>query len=94
MSDGIVKRSVSIAGHRTSVSLEAPFWEALCAIADARARSVQALIGEIDAGRGRQNLSSAIRVFVLRSVQDDAGMRPGATGSGPGDAHPPGRTPI
>jgi predicted DNA-binding ribbon-helix-helix protein len=72
MSDGIVKRSVSIAGHRTSVSLEAPFWDALRGIAEARGRSVQALIGEIDAGRGDQNLSSAIRVFVLRSVQDGA----------------------
>jgi predicted DNA-binding ribbon-helix-helix protein len=72
MSQGIVKRSVSIAGHRTSVSLEAPFWDALRAIADARARSVQSLIGEIDAARGDQNLSSAIRVFVLRSAQEGA----------------------
>ena len=67
-----MKRSVSIAGHRTSVSLEAPFWDALRAIAEDRARSVQSLIGEIDAGRGRQNLSSAIRVFVLGSVQEGA----------------------
>jgi predicted DNA-binding ribbon-helix-helix protein len=75
MSGGIVKRSVSIAGHRTSVSLEAPFWEALRAIAEARARSVPSLIGEIDAARGDQNLSSAIRVFVLRSVQEGAAPR-------------------
>ncbi|MGU3537232.1 ribbon-helix-helix domain-containing protein [Methylobacterium sp. A54F] len=65
MSRGIVKRSVMIAGHRTSVSLEEPFWTALRAIADARGASVQALIGTIDAGRDGQNLSSAIRVFVL-----------------------------
>jgi predicted DNA-binding ribbon-helix-helix protein len=70
MSAGIVKRSVSIAGHRTSVSLEEPFWEALRSIADSRGVSVQALIGRIDAGRGEQNLSSAIRVFVLKAVQD------------------------
>jgi predicted DNA-binding ribbon-helix-helix protein len=70
MSDTIVKRSVSIAGHRTSVSLEAPFWDALRGIAAAQARSVQSLIGEIDAGRDGQNLSSAIRVFVLRSIQE------------------------
>jgi predicted DNA-binding ribbon-helix-helix protein len=70
MSDAVVKRSVSIAGHRTSVSLEAPFWDALRRIADTRARSVQSLIGEIDAGRDGQNLSSAIRVFVLRSLQE------------------------
>ena len=66
---GVVKRSVAIAGHRTSVSLEAPFWDALKAIAAVRGASVQALVGEIDAGRGGANLSSAIRVFVLREVR-------------------------
>jgi predicted DNA-binding ribbon-helix-helix protein len=66
---GVVKRSVSIAGHRTSVSLEAPFWEALKEIAGARGISVQQLIGEVDAGRGAQNLSSAIRVFVLAEAR-------------------------
>jgi predicted DNA-binding ribbon-helix-helix protein len=69
---GIVKRSVSIAGHRTSVSLEQPFWEALHEIAAAQGRPVQALVGEIDASRGQQNLSSAIRVFVLRTIQAKA----------------------
>ena len=64
----IVKRSVSIAGHRTSVSLEAPFWEALGRLAKARGLSVQALVAEIDANRGRGNLSSAIRVHVLAAV--------------------------
>ncbi|HYI89378.1 MAG TPA: ribbon-helix-helix domain-containing protein [Beijerinckiaceae bacterium] len=66
---GIVKRSVSIAGHRTSVSLEAPFWDALKEIAHARNASVQQLIGSIDAGRGGQNLSSAVRVFVLAAMR-------------------------
>ena len=66
---GIIKRSVAIAGHRTSVSLEAPFWDALKDVAARRAVSVQALIGEIDADRGRANLSSAVRVFVLREVR-------------------------
>jgi predicted DNA-binding ribbon-helix-helix protein len=70
LGDGVVKRSVAIAGHRTSVSLEAPFWDALRALAARRGVSVQALVGEIDAGRGAQNLSSAIRVFVLRAAQD------------------------
>jgi predicted DNA-binding ribbon-helix-helix protein len=65
----VVKRSVAIAGHRTSVSLEPPFWDALKEIAAERALSVQALIGDIDAGRGAANLSSAIRVFVLREVR-------------------------
>ena len=66
---GIVKRSVAIAGHRTSVSLEAPFWDALKDVAGRRGASVQQLIGEIDASRGAQNLSSAIRVFVLAEAR-------------------------
>ncbi len=65
----VVKRSVSIAGHATSVSLEQAFWDALRAIAADQGLSVQALIGQIDAGRGEQNLSSAIRVHVLQAVQ-------------------------
>ncbi|HEX2134572.1 MAG TPA: ribbon-helix-helix domain-containing protein [Microvirga sp.] len=91
MSDGIVKRSVSVAGHRTSISLEAPFWEALRAIAQARSRSVPSLIGEIDAARGGQNLSSAIRVFVLKAVQERANAAADESRDPP---HPPGRTPI
>ena len=65
----VVKRSVTIAGHSTSVSLEAAFWDALRDLARQRGVPVQSLIGEIDKGRGPQNLSSAIRVFVLRAVQ-------------------------
>jgi len=62
--NGIVKRSVRIAGHPTSVSLEAAFWQALCDIAAARRVSVNVLLAAIDAGRNG-NLSSAIRLFVL-----------------------------
>lgn len=69
MNFGIVKRSVSIAGHRTSVSLEEPFWEALREIADREGISIQSLIGRIDSERGEQNLSSAIRVHVLMSLR-------------------------
>ncbi len=69
MAAGIVKRSVSIAGHRTSISLEEPFWEGLREIAERETISVQALIGRIDAERGEQNLSSAIRVFVLNDLR-------------------------
>ncbi len=61
----IKKRSVTVAGHRTSVSLEAEFWQALTEIARARGRSINQLIAEIDRTR-TGNLSSAIRVFVLR----------------------------
>jgi predicted DNA-binding ribbon-helix-helix protein len=64
----ISKHSLTIAGHRTSISLEEIFWDKLRQIAEARGLSLAALIGEIDAGRGAANLSSAIRVFVLAQV--------------------------
>jgi predicted DNA-binding ribbon-helix-helix protein len=59
------KRSVSIAGHRTSLSLEPEFWAALEAAARARGLSLARLVGEIDRERAGRNLSSAIRVFLL-----------------------------
>lgn len=61
------KRSVEIAGHRTSISIEQPFWEALRDIARARNMSINELIASID-GVGGKNLSSAIRVYVLRNI--------------------------
>ena len=64
-----LKRSVSIAGHRTSISLEPEFWEALQALAVIRGMPFAALVAEIDRTRGQRNLSSAIRVAVLRSQQ-------------------------
>ena len=67
------KRSVVIAGHRTSVSLETAFWEALKQIADHQALSVNRLVEVIDAAR-TTNLSSAIRVHVLKSCTDHAGL--------------------
>ncbi len=65
----VIKRSLSIAGHQTSVSLEQIFWNELRAIAEGRAQSVAALVAEIDAGRGEANLSSALRVFVLQQAK-------------------------
>ena len=62
------KRSVLIAGHPTSVSLEEEFWDVLKELAQARGCSLNALIEEIDAGR-TGNLSSAIRVFVLNELR-------------------------
>lgn len=64
----IVKRSLAIAGHRTSISLEEEFWQALRQLAQTRNQSIAALVAEIDAGRGDTNLSSAIRVFVLKAL--------------------------
>ena len=69
MGFAVLKRSVSIAGHRTSISLEEPFWDGLREIAERETISVQSLIGRIDAERGEQNLSSAIRVFVLNDLR-------------------------
>jgi predicted DNA-binding ribbon-helix-helix protein len=66
LSAGVVKRSLVIAGHRTSISLEEAFWSALKALAGSRAQSINALVAEIDANRGGANLSSAIRVFLFQ----------------------------
>lgn len=64
------KRSVSIRGHRTSYSLEQPFYDELLAIAAERQIPLAALIAEIDAQRPREaNLSSALRLFVLEEVK-------------------------
>lgn len=62
------KRSIVIAGHATSVSLEEEFWEALKELAGHESRSVNQLIAEIDTGRDG-NLSSALRVFVLNRLR-------------------------
>jgi predicted DNA-binding ribbon-helix-helix protein len=64
---GAVKRSVRIAGHPTSVSLEPEFWDALKDIAKTRGLSINELVAEIDTGRST-NLSSALRVYVLKSI--------------------------
>ncbi|MGF1629699.1 MAG: ribbon-helix-helix domain-containing protein [Kiloniellaceae bacterium] len=60
----IRKRSVKIAGHSTSLSMEGVFWDALKEVAAGRGLSLNALIEEIDRGRGT-NLSSAVRVYLL-----------------------------
>lgn len=62
------KRSVLVAGHATSISLEDTFWNALLEIAEAENRSVNDLVTAIDQARGG-NLSSAIRVFVLNHAR-------------------------
>lgn len=69
MTTRIVKRSLTIAGHRTSISLEEAFWVALKAVAARRAISLAGLVAEIDGTRQDANLSSAIRVFLLTDAQ-------------------------
>jgi predicted DNA-binding ribbon-helix-helix protein len=66
----VLKRSVVIAGHKTSVSLEEEFWKSVKEIACERAMTMTGLIGEIDANRQHTNLSSAIRVFVIGVYRD------------------------
>jgi predicted DNA-binding ribbon-helix-helix protein len=63
------KRSVTISGHQTSITMEEEFWDALKEIAAADKTSLNALIAKIDSAGKDQNLSSAIRVFVLRKLQ-------------------------
>ena len=65
MKSVIVKRSIIIAGHKTSVSLEDAFWTTLKDIAEQRHLTVSELVASIDAARRHGNLSSAIRLFVL-----------------------------
>ena len=78
----VVKRSVTIRGHRTSYSLEAPFQDALHAIAGERGVTLAALVGEVDAARPRgANLSSALRIYVLDWVRRGHGG--GAQGADP-----------
>jgi predicted DNA-binding ribbon-helix-helix protein len=59
------KRSLTIAGHRTSISLEDDFWDALKDMSKTKGKSLPVLIAEIDAGRGPHGLSSAIRSAIL-----------------------------
>jgi predicted DNA-binding ribbon-helix-helix protein len=74
-----LKHSVTVAGHRTSITLEMAFWDSLKEIAVERGQSINALIAEIDA-QHPDNLSSALRVFILDYYK---GKIPGAeTGSG------------
>jgi predicted DNA-binding ribbon-helix-helix protein len=65
----MLKRSLTIAGHRTSIALEPEFWSALETLAAKRSLRLTALIEEIDRLRDTPNLSSALRVAVLRDAQ-------------------------
>jgi predicted DNA-binding ribbon-helix-helix protein len=67
MRSAIRKRSVTIDGHKTSISLEEPFWNEIKAIASQKKTSIKDLITDIDRGKQAEaNLSSSLRVFILR----------------------------
>jgi predicted DNA-binding ribbon-helix-helix protein len=78
----VVKRSIVIAGHKTSVSLEEPFWLGLKEIAQGQHVTLSTMVGDIDTRRRQGNLSSAIRLFVLDNVRTRTsgfnGTRPAA----------------
>lgn len=76
MKSPIVKRSIVIAGHKTSVSVEEAFWTALKDIAANRGTTIAELVAAIDADRRHANLSSAVRLFVLDHFRSAAGGEP------------------
>jgi predicted DNA-binding ribbon-helix-helix protein len=71
MKSTIVKRSIVIDGHKTSVSLEDPFWTGLKTIAHAQQMTLSELVAKIDGTREQSNLSSAIRLFVLHHFRNE-----------------------
>ena len=75
MKSPVVKRSIVITGHKTSVSLEDAFWSGLKDIASSRNMTLSELVASIDADRRQGNLSSAIRLFVLDHYRALAGAK-------------------
>jgi predicted DNA-binding ribbon-helix-helix protein len=83
MKSSVVKRSIVLGGHKTSVSLEDAFWEGLKDIAKTQRKTLSDLVGSIDTQREHGNLSSALRLFVLNHYQarESPGLgRPGLNG--------------
>ena len=70
MKSSVIKRSIVINGHKTSVSLEDAFWTDLKKIAHDRQVTLSELVTKIDGAREQSNLSSAIRLFVLHHYED------------------------
>jgi predicted DNA-binding ribbon-helix-helix protein len=70
----VVKRSIVIAGHKTSVSLEDSFWTGLKEIARGRDLPLSEVVAAIDSGRAQRNLSSALRLFVLGHYRAQIGI--------------------
>ncbi|MEM8574616.1 MAG: ribbon-helix-helix domain-containing protein [Pseudomonadota bacterium] len=74
------KRSLTIARHRTSVSLEEPFWDALAGLAEQQGRSIASLVSEVDQHRTARgdgtSLSAALRLYVLERVTTERGNDP------------------
>jgi predicted DNA-binding ribbon-helix-helix protein len=73
MKSPVVKRSIVVAGHKTSVSLEEAFWNSMKEISATRSMTLSDLVSEIDKSRKQGNLSSAIRLYVLDYFRTKAG---------------------
>jgi predicted DNA-binding ribbon-helix-helix protein len=99
MKSPVIKRSIVLTGHKTSVSLEDAFWKAFKEIARGRGLTLSEMATVIDSGRAQSNLSSAIRLFVLdhyrslvgatgdeRASQKNIGYRPAQLGALGADA--------
>ncbi len=72
----IIKKSVNISGHRTSISIEEQFWEVLKEISLYKKKSINSIILEVDRKRNiNTNLSSAIRLFVLNYLKNDTNIQ-------------------
>ncbi len=99
MKSPVVKRSIVIAGHKTSVSLEDAFWKGLKEIAMGRDLTLSQMVAAIDSERAQGNLSSALRLFVLDHFRAQigaaggrvplSGIEPTTAASAPGDAGEP-----
>jgi predicted DNA-binding ribbon-helix-helix protein len=88
MKSPVVKRSIVIAGHKTSVSLEDAFWTCLKEIAGTRELTLSDLVASIDTDRHAGNLSSAIRLFVLDHYRAQSGEAPQSASRGGGARSP------
>jgi predicted DNA-binding ribbon-helix-helix protein len=82
MKSPVVKRSIVIGGHKTSVSLEDAFWKGLKEIASSRKLTLSELVGSIDSERHHGNLSSGLRLFVLDYYRSKIGAAAANQGSG------------
>jgi len=88
MKSPVVKRSIVVAGHKTSVSLEEAFWNGMKEISGLRNMTLSELVGEIDNNRQQGNLSSAIRLFVLDHFKARAVSCPTGEPKQPEGRHP------
>ena len=83
MKSVIIKRSIVLNGHKTSVSLENEFWEGLRQIADAQKSKVSAMVQRIDRERTNRNLSSAIRIYVFNHFRERLASERASAGTAP-----------